>query len=188
MEELKKGVMIPILHKTEINALEMNIQKSKKHSTHVESRLEQVLECLVNYFLSNALDELNSSVNLKAINKKVLNMNQSPSKRTHQDYLDDTRIATTPLVIFKDSEENQNVLLSHSKFQTPGQKSFEFPSDQRHIWDKENYDPSTKQYSTDRKKKMKGLIKGNQVSGARIPLAEISKNSHQVILSFESNE
>jgi hypothetical protein len=156
--------------------LNVNMLKSKG-KTLEDTRLDEMLKTFVDNIIKNALDEINKSLLVKEINVKVSSLRLSPGKRSHQDFLDDS----VKLNIFSDSTQMERTNAQIVK--TPIQKVVDFSPEQRHIWDKENYDSHTKQYSTDRKKKkVKGLSDKHDKLGLRIPLEDITKNSKVVNL------
>jgi hypothetical protein len=168
-----------------LNTLEIKQESdSTQNSLSVaDTRLEHIIQNFVDNVIKTALHEISDNLKVMEIKANVSSLRLSPGKRSHQDFLDDTTKLCTPLVIFNDASQIE-LTAAQTVIKTPMQKVVDFSDpEQRHLWDKENYDPNTKQYSTDRKKKkVKGLSGKDDKTEFRVPLEDITKKTKVVRL------
>jgi hypothetical protein len=168
-----------------LSSLEIKQERdANQNSLSVEdTRLDDILQNFVDNVIKMALHEISDNLQVMEIKAKVSSLRLSPGKRSRQDFLDDTTKLCTPLVIFNDASQMERTTVQ-TVIKTPIQKVVDFSDpEQRHLWDKENYDPNTKQYSTDRKKKkVKGLSDNENKTAFRMPLEDITKKGKVVRL------
>ena len=178
--------MSSIVESKNIKELKEEILENKQIKVSMETketRLELIVQTFVDNIILTALAEIKSTLQITKFNAQVSCLRLSPSKRTHKDFLDDDFINNAPLIIFQDSKQSEPISdCSKTANKTPSQKVVDFANpDQRYLWDKENYDPIKKQYSTDRKKRIKGLS-DNKGNNSRIPLADLAQKNLVVII------
>lgn len=163
-----------------IKILTKEKERGSAQDSTAEARLDSIVIEFVDRIIKVALDEVKSSSKIMEINAKVSSLRLSPGKRTHQDYLNDSITSCAPLIIF-----NEERVSYQTEIKTPSHKIVNLADpEQRHIWDKENYDPNTKQYSTDRKKKKVRGLSDKDNNAVRFPLKDITKKKQVVCHDF----